>query len=269
MYGKFFSSAFTGSMLGSGSDVFAVWGYVIANAAADGLVEINPKLLAMQIGMPVEDVEKVLDLLCAPDQHSRSKKMEGRRMVKVDEFLYEIPNYLHYRGVRNNDERRSANREAQRKSRAKQKLQDVSTSSRMSSMSAQEEGEEEGKEEEQDTHLKVSVAKGDHVPYKKIVDLYHAHCPQLPVVKVLNDKRKAQLRSRWKTFAVMRGKGEDAKSIKFDNLNAWERYFKFITKQCPFLNGQNDRGWLANFDFCIRESAMVKVMENQYVGIRK
>lgn len=106
------------------------------------------------------------------------------------------------------------------------------------------------------------------VPFQKIVDLYHEHCPQLPVVKVLNDKRKAQIRARWKTFEVVRGvgkPGEPTELIKFNDLENWKRYFIFITQQCSFMAGKNDRGWTANFDFCIRESGMVNVMENKYV----
>ncbi len=110
--------------------------------------------------------------------------------------------------------------------------------------------------------------KGPAVPYQSIVDLYHELCPQLPTVKVLSDKRKAQLRARWKTFEFMRGigkPGEPKVLIKFNELETWQRYFIFITEQCPFMAGNNDRGWVANFDFVIRESGMINVMENKYV----
>ena len=49
MYGKIFASTFTGSMFGAGSDVFAVWGYVIANAQ-DSRIELNPRMLASTLG---------------------------------------------------------------------------------------------------------------------------------------------------------------------------------------------------------------------------
>lgn len=108
------------------------------------------------------------------------------------------------------------------------------------------------------------------VPLQKIVDLYHEHCPQLPACKVLSDKRKAQLRARWKTFEFTRSRrGKDPETIAFNDLSTWERYFKFITERCPFMNGDNDRGWVANFDFVIRESGMIGVMENKYVRKQK
>ncbi len=124
-------------------------------------------------------------------------------------------------------------------------------------------------ETDTDTETDNKHTKGP-VPYQKVVDLYHTHCPQLPTVKVLSDKRKKTLRARWHSFEFYRGGPGKAKElIKFDNLAAWERYFKFITEQCPFMNGENDRGWTANFDFVIRESGMIGVMENKYVSKQK
>ena len=120
----------------------------------------------------------------------------------------------------------------------------------------------------QEPRTKNKDTKGP-VPYQKIVDLYHEHCPQLPAVKVLSDKRKKTLRARWHSFEFYRG-GPGSKELhKFDELDTWERYFKFITDRCPFMNGENDRGWVANFDFVIRESGMINIMENKYVSKKK
>ena len=49
MYGRIFESMFTGSMVGSGPLVFAVWAYVLAHER-DGLVELNLLLFATIIG---------------------------------------------------------------------------------------------------------------------------------------------------------------------------------------------------------------------------
>jgi len=106
------------------------------------------------------------------------------------------------------------------------------------------------------------------VPCQKIVDLYHEHCPDLPRVKVLSEKRKQAIRTRWKNFEFIRGVGKPGAAMelhKFNELDTWERYFKFITKHCSFMAGNNERNWTANFDFCIRESGMINVLENKYV----
>jgi hypothetical protein len=139
MYGKFFSSTFTGSMLGAGADVFAVWGYVIANTV-QSQVELNPQLLAPLIGMSVAAAEQAIAFLCAPDPKSRSPLEEGRRLVREGQFAYRVPNSETYRAVRNEEERREYNRLKQSEHRLRQSngvKAPVNDSQSQSTMSAQ------------------------------------------------------------------------------------------------------------------------------------
>ena len=94
-------------------------------------------------------------------------------------------------------------------------------------------------------------SKSSPVPYQKILDLYHTHCSNFPKAVKLSNKRKASVRTRWK---------DDA-----DNLGFWESYFKHAATS-RFLNGQNDRGWVADFDFLISERAMIGMQEGKYHG---
>lgn len=125
MYGKHFASMYSGSMVGAGAIVFAVWGYVIANARPDAdvgtQVELNPKLLASILGEQVGAVQGAIEKLCAPDPDSRSKEEEGRRLVRLGQFDYRVVNGAKYRQIRDEEQRRQANREYQRKHRAKKK----------------------------------------------------------------------------------------------------------------------------------------------------
>lgn len=109
MYGKHFASMYTGSMLGAGPDVFAVWGWVISHAV-DGEVEVNCKLLAAVIGAPVERIRAAVDYLCAPDPESRSEDHDGRRMQHVAGFTYSVTNHNRYRAIRCEMDRREYNR---------------------------------------------------------------------------------------------------------------------------------------------------------------
>lgn len=89
-YGRIFASTFTGSMVGHGPLVFAVWGYVIAHGFG-GLVDLHPAVIAATIGQTTpSDVEQVLDFLCSPDLDSRSPDEEGRRLVRVRGVTYRI-----------------------------------------------------------------------------------------------------------------------------------------------------------------------------------
>jgi hypothetical protein len=117
MFGKFFASAFTGSMRGAGSDVFAVWSYIVSHTI-NSRVELHPADLAGRIGMSIEDVNTVLEYLQKPDPNSRSKANEGRRMVKEGEYCYWIPNHQAYRDIKDSEDLRLYNANAQRKHRS-------------------------------------------------------------------------------------------------------------------------------------------------------
>jgi len=91
------------------------------------------------------------------------------------------------------------------------------------------------------------------VPYSQIVDLYHEILPDLPSVRLMTKNRKAALRARWCT------------SDKTRSLGWWRDYFE-VVRATPFLMGQNDRLWRADFDFLITESRFAKVIEGKYSG---
>jgi hypothetical protein len=125
MYGKFYESAFTGSMFGAGLHVFAVWGYIIATVGPDHHVEINPKLVASVLGCKPADVERALEYLMQPDPESRSNKEGGRRLTKEGSFLYRVVNHEDYSKIRTNAERREYMRIKQAESRARKKAAEV------------------------------------------------------------------------------------------------------------------------------------------------
>ncbi len=212
-----------------------------------GLVEASGGAICRRACIEPEIGLEALKRLCSPEVDSRSTDFSGRRMARIDGgFLI-----LNFRKYRDKDHTAA---ERQRRYREK-KRNAVSSQDNGVTLRNITEAEAEA-EADTDTSPTERVA----VPHQKIVDLYHEHCPALPRVKVINSKRQAALRARWKTFSV-EVKGKER---YFNDLKTWERYFKFITNNCPFLLGKNDRNWVANFDFCIRETAMVGVFENKY-----
>jgi len=186
--------------------------------------------------------------LAQPEPDSRTPSFDGRRMVRVDGGFV----ILNFRKYRDKDHTAAAR---QRRYREKKRNAETSRNGVTLRNITQAEAEAEAYK---DTSPTERVA----VPHQKIVDLYHEYCPALPRVKVINNKRQAALRARWKTFSVeVKGKEEF-----FNDLYTWERYFKFITNNCPFLLGGSRSNRKKNIDFCIRETAIVGVFENKYVA---
>jgi hypothetical protein len=158
MYGKLFSSCFTGSMFGSGPTVFAVWAYVIANVV-ESQVELNPRLLAAALGTTVEDVDQAIAVLCAPDALSRSKIEEGRRLIREGQYAFRVPNHEHYRRIQNEDDRREYNRRKQAEHRAKKKGASTSGVNDSQSQSAKSRHTEADVKEKTDTKRGKDLSK--------------------------------------------------------------------------------------------------------------
>lgn len=115
MYGKHFEKMYTGSLLGAGAEVFALMGYVISHQKPpDFTVEVNPKLVCVMLGEPESEIQAALEFLCKPDPRSRSDKEEGRRLVKVGQFLYHVVNGQSYHGLKSQEELRAYWREKKR-----------------------------------------------------------------------------------------------------------------------------------------------------------
>lgn len=121
MYGKYFASTFTGSMVGSGAITFATWGYIIANANQDGNVEINPTILAAILGCEKEEVDASLEYLMAPDENSRTPDNDGRRLTKYGTYLYSITTFEKYQSISSEEKRREYQRNYMREYREEKK----------------------------------------------------------------------------------------------------------------------------------------------------
>ena len=118
MYGKHFESMYTGSMVGIGAVPFAVWGYIISHQKPPSFdVELNPKILAVIIGETEDDVQKAIDRFCEPDTKSRTDVNEGKKLVRLGEYLFHVVNGQHYDGIRNHEDRKAYWREQKQKKR--------------------------------------------------------------------------------------------------------------------------------------------------------
>lgn len=92
-----------------------------------------------------------------------------------------------------------------------------------------------------------------NVPTEKILELFHLHCPKLPKVKIFDDGRRRTVVARWR-------ESKDRQTLAW-----WAKFFSFVNNKCPFLTGDNDRKWRANFDFLMKKANMRKVIENGYI----
>ena len=90
--------------------------------------------------------------------------------------------------------------------------------------------------------------KNSAVPYQQVIDAYNENCGKLPKATKLTDKRKRAVRS-----CMAQGFSID------DMIEAFRK-----AASTPFLTGENERGWQANFDFIIKPDNMQKILEGAY-----
>jgi len=124
---------------------------MLAHADSTGIVDIHPRAIAEEVGISVERVRAAIAELESEDHDSRSPEENGKRLVLLDkhrDWGWHIVNFLKYRSIRNEDERREQNRLAQERWRSKQSKQskpesaDVSTVSQSKPMQKQKQDAE-------------------------------------------------------------------------------------------------------------------------------
>lgn len=90
------------------------------------------------------------------------------------------------------------------------------------------------------------------IDYESVVQNYHVFCPKMNKVAVMNDTRKGFVRER----------------ISEHGLEKLIDVFR-IAGESDFLNGKNDKGWKADFEWIIRPTNFVKIMEGKYSNTTK
>lgn len=149
MYAKLFTSIYQGTLRGN-SHGLLVFTNLLAHCDKTGVCDMHPKAIAEEVGLSVGQVRVALDELEAPDIESRSPEEDGRRIIRLDAHRawgWQVVNYLKYRSIRDEDDRREQNRLSQERWRNKHKpaSADVTTSQPAKPESAHTEAEVEVK----------------------------------------------------------------------------------------------------------------------------
>lgn len=119
-YTKLFGTIVASTIWREEKETKIVWITMLAMANKDGMVEASIPGLADMARVSVPEVEKALVCLEGPDQYSRTKDHEGRRIQAVDGGWF-VLNHAKYRAKMNLDERREYFRLKKQEQRAASK----------------------------------------------------------------------------------------------------------------------------------------------------
>lgn len=100
---------------------------------------------------------------------------------------------------------------------------------------------------EKETDIELEKEKKSYTNYQKIIGMYNDTCVSFPKVTSLSDKRKESIRARLNQYDEQ------------DFLTMFQK------AECSsFLKGKNNKDWMANFDWMIKDSNMAKILDGNY-----
>jgi len=122
-------------------------------------------------------------------------------------------------------------------------------------------GHDRGEERREEEKGSTSGNELPPCPLDGIVALYHQHLPELPAIRVMNDKRTKSIRSFWKWVLTSKRADGQRRATDADEALTWiGQYFQRASAN-DFLMGRNGRGWVADLDFLLSERGKVHVIE--------
>jgi predicted phage replisome organizer len=192
-------------------------------------IPYTPKMLADELDFEENTVKLALEAL------------ERFNMIVADNGFFAIAGWEEYQNIEGMEKIRGQNRERIARYREKQKLlaSNVTCNVTVTQSNATEEDIEEDKE--------IDIDKEKRVDCQQIADLYNSICTSFPKLRSLSDSRRKAIKARLNTYSL-----EDFQTV-FEN-----------AENSSFLKGSNDRNWTATFDWLIKDTNMVKVLEGNY-----
>jgi hypothetical protein len=156
MYAKLFSRIAQSSLMEEDVEVRYCFMMLLAIADSTGDVIGTDIALARTVNLPLDTFRRCIAELMEPDPDSNSQVVEGRRIVLSENGRgYRVVNYVTYRQIKTNDEKRAYMREYMQRRRKGLKANDVTPCKTLLSdvTHSEAEGESEG---EADTTLPPS-----------------------------------------------------------------------------------------------------------------
>lgn len=191
-------------------------------------IPYTPKMLADELDFEENTVQLALQAL------------EQLDMIVLDDGYFSITGWEEHQNIEGMDRIREQNRIRKQRQREKERL---IAESRVMSRDSHATEEDKDKEEEKD----IDKESKEKVTCEQVVDLYRSICVSYPKVISLSEARKRAIRARLKMYSM------DDFRMLFEKAEA-----------SSFLKGANNRNWSATFDWLLKESNMVKVLEGNY-----
>lgn len=181
-------------------------------------------------------------------------------MIEIVDDVITIPNWSKHQSLDAYEKKKERDREYQKMRRNQQKAlitekkssdkspdcNTTSSSDTSPDASADVASLEEDKEEDKDIDKDI---KRERINYQKIIDMYNTTCVSYPEVCSLSESRKKAIKARLKKYSL-----EDLKQVFT------------LAEESDFMKGSNNRNWVADFDWMLKDANIVKILEGKYTN---
>lgn len=198
-------------------------------------IAYTDEMLATIFHRPLNSVRLALDVF------------EKFGMIEIVDDAITIPNWNKHQSLDGYERKKLMDRERIAKKRAEQKAV-AALSQNVGDSRVAESEEEIDKEEESIDTTSSPAAREKSCPFAQIQELYLSICVSYPTIKRIDGTRKTAVAARWRTY---------------HSLDTFRELFR-LAESSPFLKGENDRNWSADFDWMMKPTNFAKILEHKY-----
>lgn len=262
MYGKIFESIYDGTIAVDWK-AMVVFQQLIVLCDSQGVIDMTPCAISRRTNIPLDIIKDGLDFLSQPDEHSRSKAHDGKRIILISDerdWGWQIVNHKYYRDLASREDKREKDRVRIADKRAQvvdstSVSQVVASSSDQSQMSPMQDARCNMQDASKGI---VKTPSKKACPYAEILNLFHEKLDVLPRVLKLNPKRKRYIKQLW--------------NDDLDEMAKWVRFFEHVGR-CDFLIGKshpqnNRKPFIATLEWITNPSNFIKIAEGNYDNVR-
>ena len=167
--------------------------------------------------------------------------LEQLNMIVTNNGYFSVAGWSEHQNIDGMEKIREQNRLRTAKHRAKQKALECNVTSNVTVTECNAIEIDKKKE------IELDKDKRKNIDYEQIKDLYNDICISFPRLTVLSNNRKKAIKARLNTYSV----------------EQFRQMFE-LAEQSSFLKGNNNRNWQATFDWLIKDTNFVKVLEGNY-----
>jgi len=234
--------------LPGGNDIVLIWFFLLVTAGDSnqngGLfiadtIPYHEEDFAAEYGFEVQQIRFALLTL------------EKYGMIEIFDDVVWIKNWEEYQNIEGLGKIREQTRKRVAEYRERKRLEscNVTCNADVTQGNATEQELEEELDKELDKDKELEPKKIGRVDYQGVIDEYNLTCSKMPKAVSLTKPRKGSINSR------IREQGREAITTVF-------RY----ASQEKFYNGDNDRGWRADFDWLMGPKNFVRMLERAKSG---